>query len=88
MRRLSMTPSIMTVIIASWALRQGVRVPERKRFFESCCEIVDPPATTLPRFWFFSQAFCIASQSKPSWSANFASSAATMARLRFGEMRA
>ena len=88
MRRLSITFSIMTVIIASWALRHGVRLPERNRFFASCCEMVEPPATTFPRFWFFSHAFCIASQSKPSWSANFASSAATTARLRWPEMRA
>jgi len=47
MRRLSMTLSSITVIIASWALRHGVRSPRGKRFLASCCEIVEPPATTL-----------------------------------------
>jgi len=42
----------------------------------SCCVIVEPPATMRPFFWFFSSASAMPSQSKPSWSTNFASSAA------------
>ncbi len=49
-------------------------------------EIVEPPATTFPFFWFFSSAFWMPSQSKPSWSMNLSSSAATTARLRWIEM--
>jgi hypothetical protein len=63
---LSITCSIITVMSASWPLRQGVRSPERKRFFASCCEMVEPPATIRPFLAFFSRAFSIASQSKPS----------------------
>jgi hypothetical protein len=50
--------------------------------------MVEPPATILPFFWFFSSAFWMPSQSKPSCSENLASSAATTARLRLAEMRA
>jgi hypothetical protein len=50
--------------------------------------MVEAPATTFPRCSFFCIAFWIASQSKPSWSRNFASSAATTARFRCSEMRA
>ena len=50
--------------------------------------IVEPPATTRPFFAFFSRAFAIPSQSKPSCSTNFASSAAITARFRCVEMRA
>ncbi len=46
-----------------------------------------PPATILPFFWFFSSAFWMPSQSKPSCSENLASSAATTARFRLAEMR-
>ena len=48
--------------------------------------IATRPATVRPRFWFFSMAFWMPSQSKPSWSTNLASSEAMMARFRCGEI--
>ena len=79
--------SIIQVMIASWPLRSQERSPDRNRFFASCWLMVEAPATTLPRCSFFAIAFWIASQSKPSWSRNFASSAATTARFRCAEIR-
>jgi hypothetical protein len=46
------TVSSISVMIASSALRQGVLAGVRKRFLANCCEIVEPPATTRPFFWF------------------------------------
>jgi hypothetical protein len=77
----------MTVMRASCPFRHGVRSAERKRFFASCCEMVEAPITTLPSRRFFSIAFSMASQSKPSWSTKRASSAATIARFRWLEIR-
>jgi hypothetical protein len=82
-----MVCSSIQVMIASWPLRSQERSPERNRFFATCWLMVEAPATTFPSRRFLANASWIASQSKPSWSRNFASSATTTARLRWIEIR-
>ncbi len=49
--------------------------------------MVEAPRTVRPAFQFCSAAFRISSQSKPAWPKKEASSEATTARTRRGEMR-
>ena len=48
------TFSSISVIMTSSPLRHGVFLLERNRFFASCWLMVEPPATSLPFFRFFS----------------------------------
>jgi hypothetical protein len=88
MRRLGMVVSSIHVINASCPFRSHERLPDRNRFLASCWLMVEAPATIFPRRSLRAMACWIASQSKPSWSRKRASSAATTARFRCGEMRA
>ncbi len=82
MRRLVSASSSIQVMSASSPLRSHERSVERNRFFASCWLIVEAPATTRPLSSLRAIAFWIISQSKPSWSRNRTSSAATTARFK------
>ena len=96
MRSFDSSPSSISTMASSWPLRSTVLSPERKRFFASCCVMVEPPTTfgvapgraRASVRWLRSQAFSIASHSTPLWSAKPASSLAMTARLRWLEIAA